>query len=69
MFFRMTIGLPLIGAVSSTANRNSAEDDSGNSNYHDVRISSILSLKSVTTDDIELETGGSVWHAGRNPLT
>lgn len=57
----MTIGLPLIGATSKCTDLSSDEGE----NYHVVRLSDIVSLKVFTSDDMNLETGGSVWHAGK----
>lgn len=61
----MTIGLPLIGAVPVVEAVRCPEDGAHIAeNIHSIRITDSLTLKVFTSDDINLETGGSVWHAG-----
>lgn len=61
----MSIGLPLIGAVPIGEALHCSDDRSlVVENIHSIRISDAITLRIFTSDDITLETGGSVWHAG-----
>jgi hypothetical protein len=61
----MSIGLPLIGAVPVDEALQCPDDKTlFFENTHSIRITDALTLRIFTSDDITLETGGSVWHAG-----
>lgn len=62
----MTIGLPLIGAAPLNAHLGHIGDPKDIQNCHHIRLSDTITLSFITTDDINLETGGSIWHAGKN---
>jgi hypothetical protein len=65
----MSIGLPRILAVSNCSDPSGPHASASLDNVHDVRLSESLTIKIVTSGDIGLETGGSVWHAGlRAPI-
>ena len=61
----MTIGLPLIRAAPCCSDTSGGKDV----NYHCICLEDSLSLKIFTSDDMNLETGGSVWHAGKTSNT
>jgi hypothetical protein len=62
----MSIGLPLIGAVPVDEALQCPDDRTlFVENTHSIRITDAITLRIFTSDDITLETGGSVWHAGK----
>lgn len=62
----MSIGLPLIGAVPVVrASQYPHDEELVVESIHSIRINDALTLRIFTSDDITLETGGSVWHAGK----
>ena len=62
----MTIGLPLIGAVHLNTQSCHNIGDIDEQSCHQIKLSDSIILDFFTTDDIQLETGGSIWHAGKN---
>jgi hypothetical protein len=60
----MNIGLPRILAVSNCSDTTGPHASASTDNVHDVRLSESLTIKIITSGEIGLETGGSVWHAG-----
>ena len=62
----MTIGLPLIGAVHLNTQSGHTRSDIDEQSCHQIKLSDSIILDFFTTDDIQLETGGSIWHAGKN---
>ena len=64
----MTIGLPLIGAVHLNTQISHIGGDKDERSCHQIQLSDSITLDLFTTDDVQLETGGSIWHAGKNIL-
>lgn len=60
----MNIGLPLILAVSDSSDPTDLNGPASVDNIHNVWLSELLVVQIVTSGEIGLETGGSVWHAG-----
>lgn len=60
----MNIGLPRILAVSNCSDPIGAHASVSIDNVHDVRLGGSLTIKIITSGEIGLETGGSLWHAG-----
>ena len=60
----MNIGLPLILAVSDCSDPTDLNEPASVDNVHSVWLSESLVVQIITSDEIGLETGGSVWHAG-----
>lgn len=60
------IGLPLF--QSAPACGSDFLDGSSLGSTYSVRVGGSLILKMFTSEDISLETGGSVWHAGKTSL-
>ena len=65
----MNIGLPRILAVSNCSDPIGPHPSVSIDNVHDVRLGGSLTIKIITSGEMDLETGGSVWHAGlRAPI-
>ena len=65
----MNIGLPRIRALPDCPDPTGLYVPASVDNVHNVRLSESLTIQVITSDEIGLETGGSVWHAGLRALS
>ena len=65
----MNIGLPRIRALPDCPDPTGLYVPASVDNVHNVRLSESLTIQVITSDEIGLETGGSVWHAGFRALS